>query len=254
MARKRGLFFLGLLLALLVFFAVSASADGLISGLNVYEIRAASAVAAWNCTVKDEQEYTIAYHVEGIDRDTVRVTTNTDYRLKYLCPATTYVLTVSTVNGGSSTITFTTPYAVEYSRYGFLPLKTGLCRTTAGKKDYAGISSLSSGTLPGEVYDYDFYFMFQFTLAKSDGDKQLPCVLLLTLPNGDIYAMDAEYWYGEDSATITEYLCMTDTLKTVMADYDGFPTGDYTLTLYIKGEYAAEMTVAMKGTEETNGE
>ncbi len=245
MMKKRGAAFL-LLLILLASGLACAGAQEVVRDLSVSEIRTTSAMARWNCTYKDDQQYTLAYHIDGVARQTTRVTSGLMYRIKYLSPATPYVLTVSAQNGGTATTAFTTPYAIDYTQYGYQLLGTGLYKSAAGKKDYAELASLSSQTLPGEVYDYDFHFMLQFQLDETDGNKVMDLLLVLGLPNGDKYPISDEFWYRENAATVTEYVSLTDTLKNIMADYSGFPTGEYTLTAYFKGEFAAELTVAME--------
>lgn len=245
MTKKQGAAF-WLLLILLASCLACAGAQEVVRDLSVSEIRTTSAVTRWNCTYKDDQQYTLTYHIDGVARETTRVTSELMYRIKDLTPATPYVLTVSAENGGTATVTFTTPYAIDYTKYGYQLLDTGLYKSTAGKKDYGELASLSSQTLPGEVYDYDFHFMLQFQLDETDGNKGMDFLLVLRLPNGDNYPISDEFWYREDGATVTEYVCLTDTLKDIMADYGGFPAGEYVLTAYFKGEFAAELAVAME--------
>ena len=235
-----------LLLILLAFSLSPAYADGVIRDLAATEIRATSAMISWNCSVKDEQQYTLVFRVDGVDREEVRPITDTVYRLRYISPATTYVVTVSTNIKNARTITFTTPYAVDYTGYGYQPLELGLYKTRAGKKDYAALSSLNSKTLPGEVYDYDFHLKFQFQLAETDDLKHLNYVFLLRLPNGDVYSLHDAEWYTEDSVTVTEYWPLTETLMNIMRDYGGFPAGEYTLSAYLEGENAAQTMFMME--------
>lgn len=237
------------LFLLVILLSVSLSpafAEGVIRDLAATEIRATSARISWNCTYKEEQQYTLTYRVDGTDRDVVRPITDTVYRLKYLSPATTYVLTVSTNTTNAKTITFTTPYAVDYAGNGYQLLDTGLYKTRAGKKDYAAVSALSSKTLPGEVYDYDFHFLFQFQLAETDDLKHLNYVILLHLPNGDVYSLHDAEWYTEDSQTVTKYWPLTETLTDIMHEYGGFPAGEYTIAAYLEGEFAAELQFTME--------
>jgi hypothetical protein len=235
-----------LLLILLTISLSSAYAEGDIRDLAATEIRATSAMISWNCTYKDEQQYDLVYHVDGVDRDEVRPITDTIYRLRYLSPATTYVLTVSTNMTNARTITFTTPYAIDYVGYGYQLLETGLYKTHAGRKDYTALTGLSSKTLPGEVLDYDFHFLFSFQLAETDDLKHLNYIILLHLPNGDFYSIHDADWYTEDSVTVSEYWNLTETLTEIMRDYGGFPAGEYSLTAYLEGEKAAELTFTME--------
>ncbi len=235
-----------LLLALLMVSLSSAGAEGVIRDLAATEVRATSAMISWNCTYKEEQQYTLTYRVDGTDRDEVRPITDTVYRLRYLSPATTYVLTVSTNMTNVRTITFTTPYAVDYTGYGYQLLDAGLYKTHTGKKDYAALTALSSKTLPGEVYDYDFHFLLQFQLQETDDLKHLNYIIVLRLPNGDVYSLHDAVWYTEDAQTVTLYWPLTDTLSDIMRDYAGFPTGEYTLSAYLEGEKAAELAFVME--------
>jgi hypothetical protein len=100
--------------------------------------------------------------------------------------------------------------------------------------------------LPVEVYDYDFHFLFQFQLAETDDLKHLNYVILLRLPNGDVYSLHDAEWYTEDSQTVAKYWPLTETLTEIMHDYGGFPAGEYTLSAYLEGEFAAELQFTME--------
>jgi len=243
---KKQLAAFGLLVLITAIGAVVASADGMICDLTVSTVKATSAEIVWNCTYKEDQTYILSYRIEGLERAAEQRTSQTYYRLSYLCPGTTYVLTVSTNNGGSSTVTFTTPYAVDYARYNYQLLDAGVYRSTAGRKDYAELASLSGKTLPGEVYDYDFSLMFQSSLTASEEDKSMHCTLELRLPNGDIYSTDELVWYTLKSATTEQYIPFTELLQDVLNDYGAFPAGTYTLTAYLNGSFAAETAIALE--------
>ena len=235
-----------LILILLTASLSPAFAAGTIRDLAATEVRATSVMISWNCTYKDEQQYNVVFRVDGTDRDQARPITDTIYRLKYLSPATTYVLSVSTHLSNEKTITFTTPYAVDYSGYGYALLGTGLYKTHAGKKDYTELMGLSGKTLPGEILDYDFHFLFEFQLAETDDLKHLNYIILLHLPNGDFYSLHDAVWYTEDAQTVSDYWDLTDTLKEILKDYGEFPAGEYTLSAYLEGEFAADLTFTME--------
>jgi len=237
----------GLLLVFLVTGIGVSGAEGLICDLSNGIIKSISAEASWNCTYKEEQVYYLDYHVAGIERSEQRQTTDLYYRLNYLSPGTDYVLTVSTYNGGQSSIAFTTYEAADYSRYHFNLLGTGLYKSRTGKKDYEEVTTaLNSKTLPGEIYDYDYNFMFQFKLTASDDDKSMHCTLVLHLPNGDVYSSDELVWYTHKSATLSQYSPFSDLLQDILSDYGAIPTGDYTVTAYFDGETVAEMTFTVE--------
>ena len=185
------------------------------------------------------------YHIDGLERNETRYTTDTYYRLNYLNPGTDYVLTVSTYGGGQASIAFATPGAAAYTDYHYQLLDTGLYRSKSGKKDYTEISALSQSTLPGEIYGYDFSMMFQFKLTASESDKSMHCTLALRLPNGDVYTKDDLVWYTHKSATSTQYVPFSDLLEDVLKDYGEIPAGDYTATAYFGGETAAEIQFAV---------
>ena len=88
------------------------------------------------------------------------------------------------------------------------------------------LTSLSGKTLPGEIYDYDFSFMFQSSMTASDEDKSMHCTLALRLPNGDLYSTDELIWYTLKSATTAQYVPFTDILQDILTDYGTFPAGE----------------------------
>ncbi len=236
----------GLVLLLLVMSLGSAGADGTIRDLSAANIQTTSAEIAWNCTYKEDQMYTLAYRPTGLERYTTRGTHSLYYHVNYLNPGTTYELVVSTPQGSSASITFQTPEAEPYVKYGYQLLDAGLYKSPAGERNYAAVSSLNSKTLPGEVYDYTFSFMFQFSLTASKADKALDCLLVLRLPNGDVYSVNQMFWYTLKSATSTQYYPFTDLLKDVLHDYGEFPVGEYTLSTYFNGGFAASATITVE--------
>jgi hypothetical protein len=243
---KKSLAFSLLLILLTASIGVSG-AEGLICDLSNGVIKSISAETSWNCTYKEEQVYTLDYHVAGIERNEQRQTTDLYYRLNYLSPGTDYVLTVSTYTGGQASIAFTTPEAADYARYHFALLGTGLYKSRTGKKDYEEVTAALSGkTLPGEIYDYDYSFMFQFTLTASDEDKSMHCTLVLHLPNGDAYSTDELVWYTHKSATLSQYVPFSELLQDILGDYGEIPAGGYTLNAYFDGENVAETTFTVE--------
>ena len=229
----------GLAVLLLAASLAPAGADGYIRDLSAANIQTTSAEAAWNCTYKEDQMYTLSYRPAGLERYTTRGTYSTYYRLNYLNPGTTYELAVSTPEGNAETIVFSTPEATGYTKYGYELLDAGLYKTPDGERSYTELTSLSGKTLPGEVYDYDFCFMFQFKLTASEASKALDCLLVLRLPNGDVYSVNQMYWYTLKSATHTQYYPFTDLLIEILHDYGGFPIGEYALSAYFNGGLAA---------------
>ena len=236
----------GLAMLLLAASLMPAGADGYIRDLSAANIQTTSAEVAWNCTYKEDQMYTLSYRPVGLERYTTRGTYSTYYRLNYLNPGTTYELVVSTPQGNAETIVFSTPEAADYSEYNYQLLDTGLYKTPDGERNYAEVSSFNSKTLPGEVYDYDFYFMFQFKLTASEADKSLDCLLVLRLPNGDVYSTNQMYWYTLKSATHTQYYPFTDLLIEILDDYGEFPVGEYALSTYFSGGFAAATTFTVE--------
>lgn len=231
----------GLALLLLAMSLGSAGADGTIRDLSAANIQTTSAEVAWNCTYKEDQMYTLSYRPVGLERYTTRGTSSLYYHVNYLNPGTTYELVVSTPQGSSASITFLTPEAEPFARYGYQLLDAGLYKSPAGQRNYTALTSLNSKTLPGEIYDYTFSFMFQFSLTASKADKALDCLLVLTLPNGDVYSANQMFWYTLKSATLTQYFPFTDLLTDVLGDYGEFPTGEYTMSTYFDGGFAASV-------------
>ena len=243
---KKSLAF-SLLLVLLTASLGVSGADGLIADLTNGVIKSISAEASWNCTVKEEQVYYLDYHIAGIERNERRQTTDLYYRLNYLSPGTDYVLTVSTYGGGQASIAFATPEAAPYARFHFELLDKGLYKSRAGKKDYEAVTAALNGkTLPGEIYDYDYSFLFQFKLTASKAGKSMHCTLVLHLPNGDAYSRDELVFYTHKSATLSQYVPFSDLLQNVLKDYGEIPAGEYTLDAYFDGETVAGMAFTVE--------
>ena len=234
----------GLLVLVLVLSLALASADGLVVYLSGESLDATSIAINWLCTDKEDPAFTVSSHVAGVDRTSQWLTYRNYYVINHVLPGTTYVISVS--SSTTQTVTVTTPEADDYGEFNYQLLDTGLYKTYAGEEDYTALTALNSKTLPGEIYDYDFNFMFRFSLTASNKQKALPFELMLELPNGDVYALSDILWYGVRSETYTQYYSFNGLLAQVMADYDGFPTGDYTLYAYFDDDFAAGYTFLME--------
>ncbi len=235
-----------LLLLLLSAALRAAAGEQLVVYLSGEALDATSIGINWLCTDKEDPAFTIDMQVQGVDRSVRMKTYDTYFSINHLYPGTPYVITVSSETGGSQTITVTTPAAEPFTDYSYALKATGLYKSYAGSREYTELSSLNSQTLPGEIYDYDFHFMFRFLMMASRAQKSETFELMLRLPNGDAYALSDILWYGKRTQTHTQYYAFTELLKEVLADYGAFPTGEYTLTACFVGKLAAQMTFMME--------
>lgn len=234
------------LTALLLATGAAASAGGMIRDLSADAVGPTAVEAAWNCTDKDDPQYTITYRVAGQARE-VRLNTREDYfRLGGLCPGTAYEITVSTESGGAQSVSVTTDASPNHVGYNYQLLEAGVVRSAAGKEDYAALTSLHGAALAGELGETDFSLRFTFTITAAETDRAIDFVLALRLPSGDIYTASDTFWYTQKSQTVTQVYVFNDLLEQIAADTGAVPAGTYTLSAYLNGSFAAETAFAIE--------
>jgi len=190
--------------------------------------------------------YTVTCKTEGSDYSTERRTYHLYCTINNLSPGTTYVITVSTKSGYTSSATVIMPVPQDYTGFGYQLLDTGLYKSTKYETDYSAFTALTGAGLKETLTDTEYHFMFRFKLNSTRVQKYLDFELVLTLPNGDAYTVSNVLEYAGSRTTITEYVPFNSALRKLYNDYGEYPAGVYKLTAYIGNDYAAETTFTME--------
>lgn len=235
-----------LLAAVLLLTCVAAASAAPIYNLLATPATPTTLDVSWSAVGTDGPLYTVTCQAEGAERATERRTYQTNCGIHYLSPGVTYTVTVSTKGGATGSVTVTMPQASAFTGYGFQLLGTGLYASTANETDYAAFTALTAADLQPTLSEKQYHFMFRFSIASSRDPKYLDLELVVSLPNGDAYAVSPVLDPAGNLTTLTEYISFNSALRKIYADYGTFPAGEYTLTLYIDNGLAAQNTFTMQ--------
>jgi hypothetical protein len=243
---KRFFIAAALILALLLTSAVTASAGGVIHDVMATVIGSGSLGVSWSAIDSDEPLYTVTCQVQDSDRSTERRTYHTYCKIHNLSPETTYVITVTTKDGSTGSVTITIPKPGYFMGFGYQLLETGVYQSTAYEDDYTAVTTLNGAELATQLTSYDFSFLLKFNVTSSRNTKYLDFELSLRMPNGDVYNLSPVLEFAYYRTTITEYIPFNRLLKKIVSDYGSIPAGDYQLTAYINSGIAGEATFTVE--------
>jgi hypothetical protein len=234
------------LTALILFLILSTLGQGVAgTGGQICDLTAEAAdsttiSAAWNCTDKENPLYILTCRVDGVGRVSQWNTYRDTFLFNNLSPNTTYVITVSAQGGSTQTATVTTPAGSGFIGYNYQLLAAGVYLSDTDAENYTVLACVDGDALAGMLEDNDFSLMLSFQLTAAQADRALDYLLVLRLPNGDIYTASQQLWVTQKSQTVTEYFTFNALLETAAQHYAAFPVGEYTLTAYCNDGLAAE--------------
>jgi hypothetical protein len=234
-----------LILALLLSGITAASAAPPIPNLQATPFDTTSVGVSWGAVAGDPL-YTVTCQTEGSDYSTERRTYQLYCTINNLSPGTTYVITVSTRRGYTSSTTVMMPLPQDYIGFGYQLLGVGLYKSTKYETDYSAFTALTGTGLYDTLAETEYHFMFNFRMSATNTQKYLDFELVLTMPNGDAYTVSNVLEYTGSDTTITEYVPFNSALRKLYNDYGTYPAGVYKLTAYIGNDFAAETTFTME--------
>ncbi len=237
MRKKTGFLLLFLLLTALL---AQAGADGTIQNLTAEPSGTTSLYVSWDAAGTGEPLYTVTCRAEATDRTTERRTYLTEAGIHYLSPGEPYVITVSTADGRTATLTVTMPSPPLFTEFGYQLLGTGVYRSAANETNYSEALSTTAAALEGGLADQDTSFLLRFMLNATRDQKYLDFQLVLRLPNGDVYTLPDVLVYDGGQTTIAEYYVFDSALKKVLRDYGALPAGEYRLSAYLNDAFAGD--------------
>ena len=181
-------------------------------------------------------------HTRWIDQ---REWEGTELVMEYLVPGVPYWITVFDVEGEMAKVAYRPEAAPQFSEYSW-SAEVSL-KARVGSADY-DVAAFSAAAIMNASEDQEWGAYIRLDHDKLEEAKQYRAVVSVTAPDGLVIIdmLDSEFDLSAGSTyTYWNFYNLKNVISSLKTTYKDIPTGEYTWSLYLDGDFACSATFSV---------